>query len=308
MRGYWNNALEELRSVARNQAFDPGDGPWYDDVDDSPKDRKYQDNSEEARMRRQNRIPPLVKPGSCPPLISFESLPEHFIWLDWIRSGRFGENRIPSGSFDNPDSLVRAGWVNVGYPTEGITAKVSVVPAEGRPENRILKMSVEVTNRKEVDQLPAALDFPPVAVRSPAIQVGARNLIRISVLVKRPMSTAPGAGGVIIRDSIGGEQFQFRASEAIPDETRVILYRRAPADMAFSVSLGLAGYGEVYFDDLRVELVEEADIPPNGALVQDGPTSPSPGTDAGNQPNAEAPVPPATAERPISPAASRVER
>ena len=30
-----------------------------------------------------------------------------------------------------------------------------------------------------------------------------------------------------------------------------------PSDGAFTVTLGLAGYGEAYFDDLRVEAVEQ---------------------------------------------------
>ena len=103
------------------------------------------------------------------------------------------------------------------------------------------------------------------AVRSPAIKVEAKNLIRISVLVKRPIASTPGMGGIIVRDSIGGEQFQFRTSDPIPAFSRVVLYRKAPVDGSFTVTLGLAGYGEAFFDDFRVELVEaeEGQADPN---------------------------------------------
>ncbi|HKM54095.1 MAG TPA: hypothetical protein VJY33_11860, partial [Isosphaeraceae bacterium] len=76
---------------------------------------------------------------------------------------------------------------------------------------------------------------------------------------ERPIASLPGMGGIIARDSIGGEQFQYRTADPIPAYSRVILYRKAPADGSFSVTLGLAGYGEAYFDDFRVELVE-ADV------------------------------------------------
>jgi hypothetical protein len=100
------------------------------------------------------------------------------------------------------------------------------------------------------------LDFPVAAIRSPPIKVEANNFIRISVLVKREFPTAPGLGGVVVRDSIGGEQLQFRASGPLAEYSRVILYRKAPADGNFTVTLGLAGYGEARFDDFRVEVIE----------------------------------------------------
>ena len=80
---------------------------------------------------------------------------------------------------------------------------------------------------------------------------------RISVDVVRRIGSAPGPGGIVIRDSIGGEQFQFRTSSSLANYHRVVLFRKAPSDGTFTVMLGLAGYGEAYFDDLRVEVVEQ---------------------------------------------------
>lgn len=124
--------------------------------------------------------------------------------------------------------------------------------------DRVIKMTVAWKKKDELDitRLPF-LDFPVAAIRSPAIRVQANNLIQISVLVKRPIRSNPGIGGVIIRDSIGGEQFQYRNGDDIPGYSRVVLYRKAPADGNFYVTLGLAGYDEVYFDDFRVQVIEE---------------------------------------------------
>ncbi len=224
--------------------------------------------------------PILVSPVCCPPFISFYTLPEFYIWSDWIHGKpgyRWGPNRTPSGSFDVPSTVTDAGWVDVSYQIEGLTAKITTVPRtltnanradknkpsvdelvpENTKSNRVIKMEVKPERPEDLDSLgPQFLDFPVAAIRSPRIRVETNNLIRISVLVKRPMPSVPGAGGIIVRDSIGGEQFQYSTSAPIATYSRIVLFRKAPADGTFTVMLGLAGYGEAFFDDFRVEVVE----------------------------------------------------
>jgi hypothetical protein len=228
--------------------------------------------------------PLLVPPVACPPVVSFYTLPEAYIWLDWIKgqqSYAFGPNRVPSGSFDDETDISGAGWVNVGRQMEGIKADISTVRAdetepkepwmfghdpEREAQNRVIKLTVTPEDPKALDSLlPPVLDFPVAAIRSPEIRVEANNLIRISVLVKRQYKSPPGLGGVIICDSIGGEQFQFRTSAEIARFSRVILFRKAPANGTFTVTLGLAGYQEAYFDDFRVEVIEEGANPTPGS-------------------------------------------
>jgi hypothetical protein len=145
---------------------------------------------------------------------------------------------------------------------------------------------------KELDTLQPFLDFPVAAIRSPPIRVERNNLIRISVLVKRMLPSARGAGGVIVRDSIGGEQLQYRTSDPIPEFERILLFRKAPSDGTFTVTLGLAGYGEAYFDDLQVEVVEQDNAMDARDLVRrDGPARRM------NSPRAPDPSTPAAAAR-----------
>lgn len=207
-------------------------------------------------------VPVLLKPVCFPPAIAFNTLPELYFWTDWIR-GRpgyaFGTNRVPSGSFDEPAGMAQAGWVNMDYQMDGITAGMATVPRDGEPGNRMIRMNVEPTKKEDLDKNVPFFDFPVAAIRSPAIEVQAKNLIRISVLVKRPIASAPGMGGIIVRDSIGGEQFQFRTSDPIASFSRVVIFRKAPSDGKLTVTLGLAGYGEAFFDDFRIELVEADD-------------------------------------------------
>lgn len=207
----------------------------------------------------------LIKPTACPPLVSFATLPELYVWLDWIsgKAGyRFGTNRIPSGAFDDKVEMAEDGWMNMSYQADRINAKMVVIPPpdpvpSSPAGNRAIRMNATPVDPSELETtLPPFVDHPLVSVRSPALKVRANNLIRVSVVVRRPMTSAPGAGGIIVRDSIGGEQLQFRSTDLINNWSRVVLYRKAPTDAEFTVTLGLAGYGEAWFDDFQVELVE----------------------------------------------------
>ena len=190
-----------------------------------------------------------------------------------------GANRVPSGDFDDPQVISESGWVDMSYQLDGLVGKVSVVARaepppktkaekakrpirelDGANSGRVIKLEVKVEQPEDLDKVQPFLDFPVAAIRSPPIRVERNNLVRISVLTKRLFPTASGAGGVIIRDSIGGEQFQYRTTAPIPEfSARVLLFRKAPADGTFTVTLGLAGYGEAFFDDLRVEVIEQDD-------------------------------------------------
>jgi hypothetical protein len=216
-------------------------------------------------------IPVLIKPVCCAPCVAFNTLPELYFWVDWINRKpgyKFGPNRVPSGSFDDPTAMTEAGWVNVDHEYEGIVSKMSTVPREGKPGDRMIRMSVEPKDKTDLDHNLPFFDFPVAAIRTPPIKVDAKNLIRISVQVKRSFASTPGAGGIIVRDSLGGEPLQFRTSDPIPGFSRIVIYRKAPTDCRFTVTFGLAGYGEAFFDDFRAELVEADEAPGDSNIAR----------------------------------------
>lgn len=274
MFAYYSQGMAELRKVVE-ESFN---GPKVE--------------YPEGQIRPYPKSPVLITPVGCPPAISFSTLPQMHIWKDWAaepQGYRFGPNLIPSGSFDDPSAIQSAGWMDVSHQYDRVVKKFKVprrvarkaaVPKADRPNkprpatskkdiryadeeidpnDHILHLSVTSEDPKAIDKNHPFFDFPAAAIRSPSIRVGANNLIRISVLVLRPMVSPPGKGGVIIRDSIGGEALQFRTSDPMIEFTRVVLYRKAPADGTFHVTLGLAGYGDVYFDDFRVQVIEADD-------------------------------------------------
>jgi len=311
MFGHWQQAYLALDRAAYT-LFPKRTGEVEHD-DEIPRTKKPTDKPKVPRNP-----PLLLLPVACPPCISFYTLPEHYIWVDWIKGRpgyRFGRNRVPSGDFNDGDTITASGWVDLSYQWDGLVGKISTAPRDEpaaksgdkdtkKPDflppdepssNRAVKLEVKAARAEELDTLvPQFLDFPVAAIRSPPIRVETNNLIMISVLVKRVWPSASGLGGVIVRDSIGGEQFQFRTSGPIPRYSRVLLFRKAPADGNFTVTLGLAGYGEAYFDDFSVQVIEQDSdtVPPD--LVQGrqrGRTAQSP--------RVPDPTLPATSSRPL---------
>lgn len=204
-------------------------------------------------------IPPVASPG----MLAYNTLPQHYVWLDFIARNRFGGNILPGGgNFNQPDALGKGGWKDVGYRRKSVPASVSSQVLDNARGDRCLRLACGPTDVKEIDALAPFLDHPAAAVRTPEIQVGAGQLIRVRVMVRMPRAVTPGLGGLIVRDSIGGEHLEFRTAGAIPDWREVVLYRRPDRDGPFSVTLGLAGYGEAFFDDLVIERVEGAPAQP----------------------------------------------
>ncbi len=122
---------------------------------------------------------------------------------------------------------------------------------------KILRMAVEPDDKNLIDKNPPFFDHPIAAIRTPPIPVVPGQFLRISVWVQKEVPSPSGAGGVIISDSIGGEALQYRA-QALPQMSKVILFRRAATKGTMTVTLGLAGFGEAKFDDLKVETVAES--------------------------------------------------
>lgn len=224
----------------------------------------------------------LLSPVSSPPLLAFNTLPQHYLWTSWIAEDRFGEDLLEDGSFEDPDpdAFRASGWTDQGYAAEGLIATIATVEDQRGESRRSLRLKAGPSQKGGQDRVPPFQDLPVAAIRSPAVAVAARQLVRISVLVKMPRPVPPGGGGLIVRDSLGGEALQLQITAAIPAWKRAVLYRRVPADTELTVTLGLAAsVGEAFFDDLRIDRIE-------APSSSSGPSPPAP-----SLPSAGAPLP-----------------
>ncbi len=232
--------------------------------------------------------PLLVTGVSSPPLTAFNTLSQHFVWCDWARFGTFGSNVLPAGTFDDvtPEGLAENGWTDVSYRDDRLNTTVKLVPAGsasppnagGPTSGQVLAFNVQPVDPTAKEEIVSFLDHPAAAVRTPPIPVEARQFLRIRVRVRMPRRQPSGAGGLVVRDSLGGETLQFRSTEPIPRWTDVVLYRRAPADGEMTIMLGFAGYGEAQFDDLQIERLEHYNGETGAGLADSGVPAVSPAT------------------------------
>jgi hypothetical protein len=276
MRDHWDRAYFEMSDIVQYQADQEALRAFQGaNFRSSPRPRRFQDpKTGEWKKPTQPKIrgfqaPKTILPAvGSPPLVAANMLPQHFIWTDWADLGSFSRNLIASGDFDvaGPADLVAAGWVESGYHDDTLKTRVELEPAGKGRTGKVLKLSVRPPDPSEVDAVTPFQDHPAAAVRTPAIPVRATQFVRISVRVKLPRMLPSGGGGLIVRDSIGGERLQFRMTDMIRDWTQVVLYRRVPEDRDMTVLLGLAGLGDAFFDDLRIEVLER-----RRRLPSDGP-------------------------------------
>ncbi len=203
---------------------------------------------------------PLTSVVASPPLTSWQTLPQHWLWMDMIRERArfFGENLVPTGTFEVKDipELAVAGLVDVSHQTDGVDVRYEISPDGGYGKgSSALRLLVKPKDLdvKTIEKIRPFLDHPAVAIKSPPVEVYKNCLVRVRVLVRLTRALPPGTGGLIVEDSIGGEPYEFRMQSGVLQWTEVTLYRKAPKDGTMTVTLGLAGYGEAFFDRLRID-------------------------------------------------------
>jgi hypothetical protein len=292
MRDHWDRAFSELEDIVeydREQAYRRAKNPRTYRL--TPRRLRFEDPKTGAWRKpslapaQRVQLPAQIVLGtSSPPLVAFNTLPQHFIWMDWLESGtrgegfRFSRNLLPTGNFEvsDPRVLVSEGWVDASYHDEKIKSAVVLEPrAPGKP-GKVLRLAARPVKDEEIDALPPFFDYPLAAVRTPPIPVATGSFVRIRFKIKLPRMVTAGGGGLLVQDSLGGERLQFRRAEYTENWTDVVLLRRAPADTDLTVTLGMAALGDAFFDDLRIEILEResrnSPAPTEDDLVRRRPT------------------------------------
>jgi hypothetical protein len=284
MRAHFEQAYTRL-SLAINDARDRAYG-----LPPAPTVKGVKDPYKPQRLQLP-RI--LVQPTASPALVAWQTLPQHYVWCSWAESGTFGRNLLTDGTFEQmtPETMSQAGWSDAGSGEGRLETSLRLVEAKGphdQGRGQVVRLSVRSKAQGGIDRASAFLDHMAAAIQTPPVAVQARQFVRITAMVKMPRGAAAGAGGLIVRDTIGGDPLQFRLAGPVPDWSQVVLYRRVPADGMLSVTIGLAGYGDLDVDDVAIERLEQL---PAGAELAGGSAMTAP------QPAAPAVDP--TAARPV---------
>jgi hypothetical protein len=191
----------------------------------------------------------LPSPMSSPYAVCFQTLPAHWRLVRSIESlGKTSDpNKLPSGEFEDLDTLIAAGWRHDERPTPDVRSAAELF-APAKQGKFSLRLAAEPTVQE-----PANYHFQtaPVTVRSPAVTVHSGQLIRITGWVKTPHPIVRTVDGALIYDSLLGKTGAIRILNS-PDWQRFELWRIVPESQTITVTAEMHGLGEVLLDDLRI--------------------------------------------------------
>ncbi len=214
-------------------------------------------------------------PLSDPFVAHFANLSEHFRLIHEMASAQAGPNRLAEGGFENLDAMRQAGWKYFQHdqPKDqpGFTTSVDLAPQAAHSG----RMGLRVRVTPNPDSKPSVVETPPLWITSPplAVQPGEVVLIQGWLRIEQPIVGS--ADGLLVIDSLGGEALAGRIAVA-PEWRQFTMVRAAPRAGPLVVTFAMAGLGEVWLDDVTVQVV------PRGA----------------RQPSAQPGLPMAAARRP----------
>jgi hypothetical protein len=228
------------------------------------------------------------------------TIPEQWMLGNQLPSRRVEPNLLPGGDCENLPAMIQAGWRHYQHttasktdPSAGIQADVEwtpKLPHGGRASLRLWARPVE----KKAG--PAwVLETAPVWLTTPPIPLRAGSLAWIHGWVKLKAPPIGGVDGFLVVDSIGGEGLAERIGptpgwkiadrqrqglkplptmpnkkdeDPLDDWKEFSIYRVAPQDAPLSVTFALCGLGEVWLDDVVIQLVERGSaLPPPPAAT-----------------------------------------
>ncbi|MDB5343616.1 MAG: hypothetical protein JWP89_1993 [Schlesneria sp.] len=211
-----------------------------------------------------NAVAKLTTPLASPYALCFQTLPAH--WQLMRRVEKLGKssdiNKLPSGEFEDLDTLIAAGWRHEQRPTPDVQSA-----AELHQEAKQGKYSLRLAARPTA-QDPNIFQFhtPPVSITSPAVTVHAGHLVKISGWVKTPHPIVRTVDGVMIYDSLLGKTGAIRILNA-PDWQRFEVWRLVPESRTVTVTAEMHCLGELLLDDVRITAMplsgELAEVPRN---------------------------------------------
>ncbi len=181
------------------------------------------------------------------------TLPVHARWMEGLRATMPLENRLPRGDMEFLEALAQSGWRHGQSPQTSQTDLTRCVLDVVRPENsetgNSLRLAVSATAAKPSNA--AMLETPPLWVTTPRVPVRAGEWICFRGRIKVDQPITGSVDGVMIIDSLGGEELAERIGVTRGWED-FVLYRIATSDEPVTLTIALTGYGEVLLDDLSI--------------------------------------------------------
>ena len=194
----------------------------------------------------------LASPVTSPAAVSFDTLPFHWRLVNRLAAGRFGQNRIAGGDFEDINTMMRAGWRYTQNSAPSLQTAVDLSPTAARSGRLGLRLLATAADPKNP---PAVVETPPVLFTSPSIPVEAGQILCIFGWVQVPSPITGSTDGLLIVDSLSGEALADRIGET-KQWRQFALYRIATQSGAMCVTFALSGIGEARLDDVAIQVLE----------------------------------------------------
>ena len=196
----------------------------------------------------------LDNPVATPYSVSYFSLPRHYELWDQIKHAKLKENVLPDGDFELPQDKVPQGWMVQEVPSlDDVTQVAKRVTDSAHSGKQALMLQIMPKN---IALAPVALERSFLAIHSPSIRLEPGTLVRVSGWVKIPGTIKGSADGALMFDSAGGEPLAVRLTNAT-EWKHFSFYRKVGPSGSIHVTLALTGMGTVYFDDWKIEPMDQ---------------------------------------------------
>ena len=193
-----------------------------------------------------------LNPCMTPVSVSFATLPLYLSAYQRTNGAKLGANRLPGGDMEMR-TLEQAGWEPMSHKVAGaFVAQKEISPIAKRSGQTGLRLVVapdSATKPKQLETVPLWVATPPMLVR-----VG--EMICVNGWIRIPQPLESTVDGLMIFDSIGGEELALRFLHTAGEWREFAFYRNVPADANYYVFIALGGFGEVHLDDIRVSAVQ----------------------------------------------------
>lgn len=204
----------------------------------------------------------LLSPAASPAAASFATLPWQWRLIDAVTSTQPGQNRLPGGDFEDLPTTLGAGWQHFQRRVEAVQSLAELVPAAKHSGQLGMHLWARAVDPKNV---PAVIEAAPLWIVSPPVPVDAGNLVRLHGWVNTVSSVSGSPDGLSVFDSIAGEAMAERITQSFGWH-EFTLFRCAPRSGSLSVTFSLNGLGDVYLDEVSIQVLE----PLSGARVTVG--------------------------------------
>jgi hypothetical protein len=181
---------------------------------------------------------------------SFATLPLHAAAKNRLSTATWGRNILPAGDCESLGAMLRNGWRQHADDAESDRSHVELSPQEPAGGRSALRMTMR---RLPEDARPPSIS--PISITSASVSVAAGQAIRIHGWVKVPRLIEGSDDGLMLYDSISGEQFAERITQT-KSWQEFTLYRFAPRSGPLTLTFELTGFGEAWLDEISVTVLK----------------------------------------------------